>query len=65
MFPLREAERLDPQKQLSVPYRNGKDITDRPRGVMALDPYPMSELELRTRAPDVFQWLLTRAKTRT
>ena len=57
-----EAERLDPQKQLSVPYRNGKDITDRPRGVMALDPYPMSELELRTRAPDVFQWLLTRAK---
>ncbi len=57
-----EAAQLDPLQRLSVPYRNGKDITDRPRGVIALDPYPMSELELRAEVPSVYQWLLTRAK---
>lgn len=57
-----EAVRLDPMQRLSFPYRNGKDVTDRPRGVIAIDPYPMSESELRADAPSVYQWLLTRAK---
>jgi hypothetical protein len=44
------------------PYRNGKDFTDRPRGVLAVDTYGLGETELRTRYPAVWQWLHDRAK---
>lgn len=57
-----EADTADPEGTLTRPYRNGKDITDRPRGVLVLDPYPLGESELRAKAPAVYQWLLTRAK---
>lgn len=57
-----EATTLDPNNRLSRPYRNGKDLTDRPRGVNVLDPYPMTENELRDQLPAVYQWLLTRSK---
>ncbi|TXH83112.1 DNA methyltransferase, partial [Thauera aminoaromatica] len=57
-----EADTADPERTLTRPYRNGKDITDRPRGVLVLDPYPLGESELRSKAPTVYQWLLTRAK---
>ena len=57
-----EADTADPERALTRPYRNGKDITDRPRGVLVLDPYPLGESELRAKAPAVYQWLLTRAK---
>ncbi|MBN8442747.1 MAG: class I SAM-dependent DNA methyltransferase [Thauera sp.] len=57
-----EADTADPARTLTRPYRNGKDITDRPRGVLVLDPYPLGESDLRSKAPEVYQWLLTRAK---
>ena len=43
-------------------YRNGKDLTDKPRGVMVLDMFGLLETEVRTRFPEVFQWLLERVK---
>jgi len=38
-------------------YRNGRDIAQRPRGVMALDFYGLSRDELRDRYPEAFQHL--------
>ncbi|MFC7462200.1 class I SAM-dependent DNA methyltransferase [Hydrogenophaga defluvii] len=43
-------------------YRNGKDLTDRARGLFALDFYGISEEELRARFPAAYQWLLDRVK---
>lgn len=39
-------------------YRNGKDIAKRPRGVLALDFYGLSQDELRSRFPEAYQHLL-------
>ncbi len=44
------------------PYRNGKDLTDRPRGVMVIDTFGLSEAELRSRYPASWQWLHDRVK---
>lgn len=44
------------------PYRNGKDMTDRPRGVLVIDTVGLSEQELCNRFPAVFQHLLHRVK---
>ncbi|WPP45563.1 class I SAM-dependent DNA methyltransferase [Pseudomonas sp. AN-1] len=44
------------------PYRNGKDITDKPRGVFVLDAYSLSRDQLRELHPAVYQWLLERVK---
>lgn len=38
---------------------NGKDITDRPRGLYAIDATELDELELETRYPYVYQHLLS------
>jgi hypothetical protein len=43
-------------------YRNGKDLTDRPRGVLALDFFGMTEDELRAQFPAAYQWLLERVR---
>lgn len=43
-------------------YRNGKDINQRPRGVMVIDLFGLSEAEARTRFPAVYQWVLERVK---
>ena len=43
-------------------YRNGKDLTDRARGLLALDFYGVTEEELRARFPAAYQWLLDRVK---
>lgn len=43
-------------------YRNGKDLTDRVRGLLALDFYGVTEEELRARFPAAYQWLLDRVK---
>ncbi|MEZ6012251.1 MAG: type IIL restriction-modification enzyme MmeI [Hyphomonas sp.] len=37
------------------PYRNGRDINQRPRGVMIIDLFGLSETEVRSRFPDVYQ----------
>lgn len=44
------------------PYRNGKDLTDEPRGVMVIDLFGMAEAEIREKFPAVFQHVLTNVK---
>jgi hypothetical protein len=41
------------------PYRNGKDITDEPRGVMVIDLFGLQAEEVRHRFPAVYQRVLT------
>lgn len=40
------------------PYRNGRDLTDRPRGVQVIDLYGWDEAAVRRRHPGVYQHLL-------
>ena len=44
------------------PYRNGKDLTGTPRGVLVIDLYGLGIDEVRSRFPAVYQWLLDRVK---
>ncbi len=44
------------------PYRNGRDLTDRPRDVMVIDLFGLSVDEARARFPAAFQRLLERVK---
>jgi hypothetical protein len=44
------------------PFRNGKDLTDRPRGYWLIDLFGMSEAEVRSQFPEVYQWVLERVK---
>jgi hypothetical protein len=41
------------------PYRNGKDITDEPRGVMVIDLFGLQAEEVRHRLPAIYQRVLT------
>lgn len=43
-------------------YRNGRDLTDKPRGVRVIDAFGLTARELRTQYPAVYQWLLDRVK---
>jgi len=43
-------------------YRNGRDLTDRPRGVKVIDAFGLTAEQLRSQYPAVFQWLLNRVK---
>lgn len=43
-------------------YRNGRDLTDKPRGVQIIDAFGLSADELRSQYPAVYQWLLDRVK---
>ncbi|PVY55627.1 MULTISPECIES: DNA methyltransferase [unclassified Simplicispira] len=43
-------------------YRNGRDLTDAPRGVRVIDAFGFSAEDLRTQYPAVYQWLLERVK---
>ena len=43
-------------------YRNGKDLTDKPRGILALDFFGLTEEELRQKFPEAYQWLYERVK---
>jgi hypothetical protein len=44
------------------PYRNGKDLADRPRGVLAIDFFGLSVEDVRRRFPHALQRLLETAK---
>jgi hypothetical protein len=44
------------------PYRNGKDLADRPRGVMVIDLFGLTAEEVRERFPALYQHVLTRVK---
>lgn len=43
-------------------YRNGKDLTNRPRGVLVIDGFPFTPDELRSDHPGVYQHLLSHVK---
>eukprot|EP00752_Nemacystus_decipiens_P000877 g877.t1 len=43
-------------------YRNGRDLTARPRGVMVIDLYPLAAEDVQTRFPEVFQWVADHVK---
>ncbi|MEX2263348.1 MAG: DNA methyltransferase [Bryobacteraceae bacterium] len=43
-------------------YRNGRDITDRPRGVMAIDLFGLTAADVREKFPEVFQRVFERVK---
>jgi hypothetical protein len=38
-------------------YRNGKDLNDRPRGVVVIDAFGVESEDLKARAPEIYQWL--------
>jgi hypothetical protein len=44
------------------PYRNGRDLTDAPRGVFVIDLFGLSAEDVRDNYPAVYQWLLERVK---
>jgi hypothetical protein len=44
------------------PYRNGRDLTAVPRGVMVIDLFGLDAEEVRTRFPAVYQWVWERVK---
>jgi hypothetical protein len=43
-------------------YRNGRDLTDSPRGVLVIDLFGLTAEEVRSRFPQVYQWVLERVK---
>ncbi len=43
-------------------YRNGRDLTGTPRGVMVIDLFGLQAEDVRQRFPAVYQWLLERVK---
>ena len=45
-----------------LPYRHGRDIAQRPRGLMVIDLFPLSADEVRDRFPKVYQHVVERVK---
>jgi len=45
-----------------LPYRNGRDLAQRPRGAMVIDLYPLEIEDVRKRFPAVYQHLLETVK---
>ena len=43
-------------------YRNGRDLTATPRGVMVIDLFGLDADEVRRRFPEVYQWVYERVK---
>ncbi len=43
-------------------YRNGRDLTETPRGVKVIDTFGLSADQLRIQYPAIYQWLLDRVK---
>ena len=56
-----EASHLEADAPIK-PYRNGRDLTDRPRGVKVIDLFGLTAEEVRSRYPSTFQWVLERVK---
>ncbi|MBK9351096.1 MAG: class I SAM-dependent DNA methyltransferase [Sulfuritalea sp.] len=56
-----EAARLDADAPIK-PYRNGRDLTDRPRGVKLIDFFGFDADEVRRRWPATYQWVLEYVK---
>jgi hypothetical protein len=45
------------------PYRNGRDLADRPRGLFAIDLYPLTEAKVRQYYPAVYQHVVDYVKS--
>jgi len=45
-----------------LPYLNGKDITGRSRDLLVIDLHGLSEVDVRTRFPEVYQWVRDHVK---
>jgi len=56
-----EAARLDANAPIK-PYRNGKDLMDRPREALLIDCFGFTPDEIRLKWPKTFQWLLEYVK---
>ena len=56
-----EAARLEADAPIK-PYRNGRDLTDRSRGVKLIDLYGHDADAVRRRWPATYQWVLERVK---
>ena len=56
-----QSQALD-RAALLRPYRNGKDLTDKSRGVLVIDAYGLTEGEMRSQYPESWQWLHDRVK---
>ncbi|MGB7405075.1 MAG: DNA methyltransferase [Pacificimonas sp.] len=62
-----EAEQLGLQTREGLadhirPYRNGRDLLQRSRGVMVIDLFGLSDREVRQRFPEVYQHLIAHVK---
>ncbi|MGP1693411.1 MAG: DNA methyltransferase, partial [Giesbergeria sp.] len=55
-------KRVERCQPLIRDYRNGRDLTDKPRGVQVIDAFGLSAEELREQQPHIYQWLLERVK---
>jgi hypothetical protein len=49
-------------KQRIRPYRNGRDITDKPRGVYIIDLFGLSAAEAQHEVPTLYQWVMDHVK---
>jgi hypothetical protein len=56
-----DAAQFEPDAPVK-PYRNGKDLTDRPRGVLVIDCHGLTTEQVRAKYPRLYQWLLDRVK---
>jgi hypothetical protein len=56
-----QAGALEPDAPIK-PYRNGKDLMDRPRGVFVIDCHGLTSEQVRERYPKLYQWLVERVK---
>ncbi len=54
--------RISGLEQYIRPYRNGRDLTDKPRGALVIDLFGLTVDEVRNRYPEVYQWLMERVK---
>lgn len=53
---------LGENPQVIFDYRNGRDLASRPRGVMVIDLYGLSEAQVRDQHPAVYQHILSTVK---
>jgi hypothetical protein len=54
--------RIEELKNYIRDYRNGKDLTDKPRNVKVIDLYGLKIEDVRKKFPEVYQWVYQRVK---
>lgn len=56
-----EAAQMEPDAPIK-PYRNGRDLTDKSRGMLVIDCHGLSAEQVRERYPRLYQWLVDHVK---